>query len=256
MTPRFNSHNQYDCQNKRSAVKMNTYIFDVDDTLYDQAQSFHKTVRKLLQVALSDEEIDQLYKASRKYSEILFDKSEAGEISQFEWQTGRIISACKDFNIPIDTEKAAIFHETYVAEQNNITLFPEVEELLNLLYRDGKQLGILTNGEEKYQAMKIDQLGLNRWIPAEQTFISGSIGHAKPKREVFEFIEQKMDLDQSKTVYIGDNFEKDIIGAKQAGWQAIWMNHRKKGLPADATYTPDYEVHSAKELLHLFSEIS
>jgi len=99
---------------------MDTIIFDVDDTLYDQAQSFHKTVRKLFQEPFSDEEIDQLYKASRKYSEILFDQSEAGEISQFEWQTGRIMAACRDFNIPIDTEKATIFHETYVIEQKNI----------------------------------------------------------------------------------------------------------------------------------------
>ncbi|MCL7749938.1 HAD family hydrolase [Halalkalibacter alkaliphilus] len=231
---------------------MDTIIFDVDDTLYDQAQSFYKTVRKLFQEPFSDEEIDQLYKASRKYSEILFDQSEAGEISQFEWQTGRIMAACKDFNIPIDTEKATVFHEMYVTEQKNITLFPEVEELLNVLYKEGKQLGILTNGEEKHQAMKIKQLNLSRWIPAEMTFISGTIGHAKPKREVFDFIEQKMDLDQTKTVYIGDNFEKDIIGAKQAGWQAIWMNHRKKDLPTHATYKPDKEVHSAKELLGLF----
>lgn len=231
---------------------MDTIIFDVDDTLYDQAQSFHKTVRKLFQEPLSNEEIDQLYKASRKYSEILFDQSEAGEISQFEWQTGRIIAACKDFNIPIDTEKAAIFHETYVAEQNYIALFPEVEELLNALYKEGKQLGILTNGEEKHQAMKIKQLGLSQWIPAEKTFISGTIGHAKPKREVFNFIEEKMGLDQTKTVYIGDNYEKDIIGAKQAGWQAVWMNHRRKGLPSNATYKPDKEVNSAKELLDLF----
>lgn len=231
---------------------MDTIIFDVDDTLYDQAQSFHKTVRKLFQEQLSNEEIDQLYKASRKYSEILFDQSEAGEISKFEWQTGRIIASCKDFNIPIDTEKAAIFHDMYVAEQKNITLFPEVEVLLNELFKEGKQLGILTNGVEKHQAMKIKQLGLSHWIPAEKTFISGTIGHAKPKREVFDFIEEKMDLDQTKTVYIGDNFEKDIIGAKQAGWQAVWMNHRKRDLPANATYKPDKEVHSAKELLDLF----
>ncbi|MFC4321347.1 HAD family hydrolase [Litchfieldia salsa] len=231
---------------------MDTIIFDVDDTLYDQAQSFHKTVRKLFQEPFSDEEIDQLYKASRKYSEILFDQSEAGEISQFEWQTGRIMSAFKDINIIINAEKAITFHETYVTEQKNITLFPEVEELLNVLYKDGKQLGILTNGEEKHQVMKIKQLSLSRWIPAEMTFISGAIGHAKPKREVFDFIEQKMDLDQIKTVYIGDNFEKDIFGAKQAGWQAIWMNHRKKDLPTNAIYKPDKEVHSAKELLELF----
>jgi putative hydrolase of the HAD superfamily len=235
-------------------MRVDTIIFDVDDTLYDQAQSFHKTVRRLFQEPFSDEEIDQLYKASRKYSEILFDRSEAGEISQFEWQTGRIMAACKDFNIPIDTEKATIFHETYVIEQNNITLFPEVEELLNILYKEGKQLGILTNGEEQHQAMKIKQLRLSRWIPAERTFISGTIGHAKPKREVFDFIEQKLDLDQTKTVYIGDHFEKDIIGAKQAGWHAIWMNHRKKDLPTNATFKPDKEVHSAKELLELFTK--
>ncbi|MBM4765474.1 HAD family hydrolase [Bacillus sp. B15-48] len=231
---------------------MDTIIFDVDDTLYDQAHSFHKTVRMLFQEPLSDEGIDELYKASRKYSEILFDQSEAGEISLFEWQTGRIIAACKDFNIPIDTEKATIFHETYAAEQKNISLFPEVEELLNVLTKEGKQLGILTNGEEKHQAMKIKQLGLSRWVSEEKIFISGTIGHAKPKREVFDFIEEKMNLDQSKTVYIGDNFEKDIIGAKQAGWQAVWMNHRKKDLPANAIYRPDQEVHSAKELLDLF----
>ncbi|WP_138419610.1 HAD family hydrolase [Aquibacillus sediminis] len=232
---------------------MDTIIFDVDDTLYDQAQSFHKTVRKLFQEPLSDEDIDQLYKANRKYSEILFDQSEAGEISQFEWQTGRIIAACKDFNLPIDQEKAATFHETYVAEQQNIALFPEVEELLNKLYQEGKQLGILTNGEEKHQAMKIKQLGLSRWIPAEKTFISGTIGHAKPKREVFDFIEKKMNIDPPQTVYVGDNFEKDIVGAKQAGWQAVWMNHRKKEIPVDSAYNPDNEVHSAKELLDLFS---
>ncbi|MCC3359596.1 HAD family hydrolase [Bacillus sp. REN16] len=235
---------------------METIIFDVDDTLYDQAQSFHKTVRKLFEAPFSDEQIDQLYKASRRYSEILFDQSEAGEISQFEWQTGRIMAACKDFNIPIDTEKATIFHETYVTEQKNITLFPEVEELLNDLYNEGKQLGILTNGEEKHQLMKIKQLGLSRWIPTEMTFISGAIGHAKPKREVFDFIKQKLALDQTKTVYIGDNFEKDIIGAKQAGWQAIWMNHRKKDLPTYATFKPDKEVHSAKELLELFAKMA
>ncbi|MDQ0233319.1 HAD family hydrolase [Metabacillus malikii] len=232
---------------------MDTIIFDVDDTLYDQAQSFHKTVRKLFQEPFSDEEIDQLYKASRKHSEILFDQSEAGDITQFEWQTGRIIAACNDLNIPIDIEKATIFHETYVTEQNNITLFPEVEQLLHILYKEEKRLGILTNGEEKHQAMKIKQLGLSRWIPEEMTFISGTIGHAKPKREVFDYIEQKLDLDQAKTVYIGDNFEKDIIGAKQAGWQAIWMNHRKKAIPEHATYKPDKEVHSAQDLLELFT---
>lgn len=231
---------------------MDTIIFDVDDTLYDQALSFHNTFRTLFEGTFTYEEIDQIYKVSRKYSEILFDQSEAGEITQFEWQTGRIIAACNDFDIPIDMKKAADFHEAYVAEQQNITLFPEVEELLDVLYKEGQQLAILTNGEEQHQTRKINQLKLSKWIPVENTFISGTLGHAKPKREIFEIIEEKLQLDKSKTVYIGDSFEKDIVGAKQVGWQAIWMNHRKRELSTDARFKPDQEVFNAKELLRLF----
>ncbi|WP_117157339.1 HAD family hydrolase [Paraliobacillus quinghaiensis] len=228
---------------------MDTIIFDVDDTLYDQALSFHKTFRKMFDIEMTEEELDKLYRTSRKYSEILFDQSEAGEISESEWQTGRITKACEDFDIPIDAEKALTFHEVYVAEQQNITLFEEVEELLDTLHQQGKQLAILTNGEEKHQSKKIKQLGLSRWIPVENIFISGSLGYAKPKREIFEIIEEKLDLDKTKTVYIGDSFEKDIIGAKQVGWKAIWMNHRKRSIPTNTNIKPDKEVYNAKELL-------
>ena len=231
---------------------MKTIIFDVDDTLYDQARSFHQTFRTMFEGRFTDKEIDQIYRVSRKYSEILFDQSEAGEITQFEWQTGRIISACNEFNIPIDIEKAVLFHDLYVEEQQKIILFDEVEELLEALYKEGKQLAILTNGEEKHQAKKIEQLNLTRWIPAENIFISGTHGHAKPKREIFEIMEEKLGLDKTKTVYIGDSFEKDIVGAKQVGWQAIWMNHRRRSLPENVTFKPDQEVYSAKELLDVF----
>lgn len=231
---------------------METIIFDVDDTLYDQARSFHKTFRKMFEGPFTDEEIDQIYRVSRMYSEILFDQSEAGEITQFEWQTGRIIAACNEFNIPIDTEKAVSFHHLYVDEQQKITLFEEVEELLESLYKEGKQLAILTNGEEKHQSKKIEQLELTRWIPAENIFISGTHGYAKPKREIFEIMEEKLGLDKTKTVYIGDSFEKDVVGAKQVGWQAIWMNHRKRALPENTAFKPDQEVYSAKELLDVF----
>ncbi|WP_186579922.1 HAD family hydrolase [Aquibacillus kalidii] len=232
---------------------MNTIIFDVDDTLYDQAKSFHITFIKMFGDILNNVEIDKLYKASRKHSEVLFDQSEKGEITQLEWQTGRIIAACQDFGIPVDFDKALEFHKTYVIEQQNITLFSEVEGLLDKLHTKGKQLAILTNGEEKHQAMKIKQLNLSKWFPEENIFISGTYGHAKPKREIFDIVEQRLELDPTETVYIGDNYEKDIVGAKQAGWKAIWMNHRKRKLPVESPIKPDKEVHSPEELVELFS---
>ncbi|MBM7570028.1 HAD family hydrolase [Aquibacillus albus] len=233
---------------------MDTIIFDVDDTLYDQALSFKNTFKKMFQESFSDEELDQLYLASRKHSDALFDKSEAGEISILDMQVHRITAACEEFGIPINYQKAVDFQEAYVAEQKKITLFDEVEELLEALYQENKQLAVLTNGEEKHQSMKIQQLGLARWIPEEHMFISGAIGHAKPKQEAFHIIEEKLQLNKKKTVYIGDSFDNDIVGAKQVGWHAIWMNHRNRNMP-ESPFKPDKIVYNAKELLDEFRAI-
>lgn len=232
-----------------------TIIFDVDDTLYDQALSFHKTFQKMVAQDFSYHEMDQIYKVSRKYSEILFDKSEKGEISKFEWQTGRILHAFNDFNIPIDRDKAALIHEEYMKAQGEIVLFPEIKKLLDMLKDRDCQLAILTNGEEKHQTMKMDQLQLTNWIAVENIFISGSYRYAKPKSEIFHIVEEKLACNPENTVYIGDSFEKDIIGAKQVGWKAIWMNHRRRNIPEQSPYLPDEEFYHAKELLDYFQMI-
>lgn len=241
--------------NHKETTLFRTIIFDVDDTLYDQALSFHKTFRKIVSKDFSYHKIDQIYTVSRKYSEILFDKSEKGEISAFEWQTGRIIQAFHDFNIPINTDEAAIFHDEYTKAQGEIVLFPEIKELLDFLKSRGYQLAVLTNGEEKHQTMKIDQLQLTNWIAPENLFISGKYQYAKPKSEIFRIVEGKLACHPENTVYIGDSFEKDIIGAKQVGWKAIWMNHRRRNIPDRIPFLPDEEFYSAKELLEYFQRI-
>ena len=235
---------------EEGTVMIDTIIFDVDDTLYDQALSFKNTVKKKFQTTLSEAELDRMYIISRKTSDALFDQSEAGEISILEMHIRRVTSACEAFDIPITRQKAIEFQAAYVEEQKKIRLFDEVRDLLDHLKQENKQLGVLTNGEKNHQAMKIEQLNLKNWIPEENIFISGAIGHAKPKREVFDIIEAKLNLDKSTTVYIGDSFDNDIVGAKNAGWQALWMNHRKRELP-ESSVKPDVEVHSAKELLHV-----
>ncbi|GAA0295597.1 putative hydrolase of the HAD superfamily [Gracilibacillus halotolerans] len=230
---------------------MQTIIFDVDDTLYDQSLSFYRTVRHLISNELSDEQIAAIFKASRKHSEYLFDLSEAGKITRKEWQIGRMKRALEDFNIKITEEEAENFHNHYVKEQSNIELFPEIKELLQELKLAGYPLGILTNGEKNHQQMKIDQLQLHHWVRHDHTFISGAYGYAKPMKEIFEIVEHQLHLSSDQITYIGDSYEKDIIGAKSVGWKAIWMNHRKKAKPKGINLSPDNEVHSAKQLYEL-----
>lgn len=228
---------------------MDTIIFDVDDTVYDQLKPFKNAFASNFK-HLSNVPINKLFISSRKHSDSLFDKSEAGTVSLLELHTYRIKAACKEFDIEINENEAITFQRTYEEEQNKITLFPEIERLLELLNKRGKQLGILTNGPHQHQLMKINQLGLTRWIPKENIFISEAIGCAKPTSLAFETVEKKLLLNKKYTVYIGDSFDNDVIGAKQAGWNSIWMNHRKRDSP-QSTIQPDKYIYTQKELLDL-----
>ncbi|GGM27742.1 hydrolase [Paraliobacillus quinghaiensis] len=229
---------------------MQTVIFDVDDTLYDQTSPFKKAVQEQFTQSFTEKELTDLYIASRKH-DLLFQKNCTGELSIVELQTYRITEACREFGITLSYQEAINFQDAYLAEQQKITLYEEVEELLNILYQQNIQLAVLTNGEKDHQSMKIKQLDLVRWIPEEHFFISGALGHAKPAQEVFTIIENKLQIDRTNTIYIGDFFEHDVVGAKQAGWQSIWMNHRHRQVPTTSV-KPDKVVYSAKELLEIF----
>lgn len=231
---------------------MDTIIFDVDDTLYDQLTPFKNAFENSFK-QFQDVPMEKLYVSSRKHSESLFHKSEAGEIPLIELHTYRIMAACQDFGLTIGYEEAVVFQKIYEQEQKRITLHPEIKTLLEHLTRRKKKLGILTNGPYLHQLKKIEQLGLSNWIPEDNIFISENIGIAKPDPKAFIIMEERLNLVKETTVYIGDSFENDVVGAKQVGWNCIWMNHRRKGVP-DTLFTPDKVIYEPAELLEFIGE--
>lgn len=72
-----------------------------------------------------------------------------------------------------------------------------------------------------WRALK--RAGLDKYIQA--VFTSQVLGNAqKPEPLFFRQIESVMDLASCQLVMIGDDYARDILGAKSAGWRAIWYN--------------------------------
>ncbi|MCB5936680.1 HAD family hydrolase [Caldibacillus thermoamylovorans] len=228
---------------------MNCVIFDLDDTLYDQLQPFKTAFEKVFP-EVTDIPIEQIYNVSRKYSDQLFQSVEKGVITFPELQVQRMIHAFHNFEQKISVEQAREFQSSYQFEQGRITLYPQVRQLLNQLKVRRIQLAILTNGPLEHQKKKIEQLNLLTWIPTSRIFISGRIGFAKPNIKAFQYVEKKMNLTE-QPIYIGDSYTNDVVGAKKAGWQAIWVNHRKKTLD-NIDVRPDLIVRNHDELLNYF----
>jgi FMN phosphatase YigB (HAD superfamily) len=77
---------------------------------------------------------------------------------------------------------------------------------------------------------------------------SSEYGAIKPAKKLFEKTANHFDLPYKELVYIGNNYKRDIVGAKSTGMNAILVNN---GPASDITgeMKPDYVINSIEELI-------
>ena len=228
---------------------MKAILFDVDDTLYDQVVPFTLAYKKIFQNRFMVA-IEELYKSSRKYSDEVFLATQKGEMSMEEMYIYRLEKAFAQFGIKITKEEALAMQEEYARNQKKLKLEEEMEQALILCKKQEVKVGIITNGPEAHQWNKIKSLGIEKYIPRDYIFVSGEIKVAKPDIAIFEYAEKKMGFRKEEGYYIGDSYDNDIVGAKNAGWKSIWINRRKHKTIKNEI-KPDYYVESGADLLEL-----
>ncbi|MCI8382876.1 MAG: HAD family hydrolase [Lachnospiraceae bacterium] len=229
---------------------MKAFIFDVDDTLYDQVQPFQNAYIKLF--GKTNKDIDKIFVSSRKHSDEVFEASENGLMTMEEMYIYRIREALKEFGILISDERALEFQRYYQEFQADIVMTEKMKKLLSDLGHCVK-MGVITNGPAQHQWDKVQALGLTKWIPRQNILVSGEAGAAKPDRKIFDLAVCKMGLDRTEAYYIGDSPANDIVGAANAGWRTIWFNRRNKKA---FSIKPDYTVCSEQELCNLIMKLA
>ena len=157
----------------------------------------------------------------------------------------RIQAALKEYYLEIDEAHALAFQTKYYVYQQDITTSNAIKDILDLLKDNHIGIGIITNGPACHQMEKLRRLKSN-WVALEDIYISSVVGYSKPDPQIFNLITDK------DCIYVGDSYENDVIGAKNANWKCIWLN--KKGLKA-MDIKPDYEVNDEEALLNLISKI-
>jgi putative hydrolase of the HAD superfamily len=96
--------------------------------------------------------------------------------------------------------------------------------------------GILTNGHGPTQRQKADAHGLVDLV--DTVVVSNEVGARKPASELFEHAARELpaDGDADAHVYVGDTYDEDVVGAREAGWQAVYVGenpqHRREAAVA------------------------
>ena len=131
-------------------------LFDVDDTLYDQTVPFKEAYREYFG---ADPAVpaDVIYPVTRKYSDQVYSRAMAGQITMEDMYIYRVQKAFEEFGISITDAQALEFQTIYADRQRHIHMSEQMEAILD--YCKGKvELGIITNGPSKHQWNKVKSL--------------------------------------------------------------------------------------------------
>ena len=233
-------------------MSIKAIFFDLDDTLHDHLKPFSDAFKGIFPAYYRTISIETVYKKFRDASDFLWEIYSRNEIDLAELRKQRIIHALKNFEISISNEQAQQFQKRYESQLNHLELFQEVPELLTLLSNKGYLLGIITNGPTEHQLKKIEILGLEKYIPRDLIFISDEVGAAKPNPEIFNVAANTIAFSPRELLYVGDSWTNDVTGPSNAGWQAIWFNHRKRQ-PVTTDYKPLGEVKCLLDILSVLN---
>ena len=94
----------------------------------------------------------------------------------------------------------------------------DVRRALPSLREAGYIMGVISNRNKPFQAM-LEAHGLSEFFP--YSLAAGEVDIYKPEPGIFKHALQQLKVKASETVYVGDNYYADILGARRAGIEPV-----------------------------------
>ncbi len=102
-------------------------------------------------------------------------------------------------------------------------------ELMNYLRQNGYRMHMCSNGFHEVQYKKLEACGLKEYF--DTIVLSEDAGVNKPSPLYFDYALKVSGARRETTMMIGDNLQSDILGALNAGLDALLFNRWQ--IPSD-----------------------
>ncbi len=91
------------------------------------------------------------------------------------------------------------------------------------------RLSILSNWDKRLRIV-VSDFGYENLF--EHLFISSEIGFEKPHAGIFKHAAKRLELEPSRMLHVGDSLKEDLIGARNAGFQAALLSQENVEVPS------------------------
>ena len=115
--------------------------------------------------------------------------------------------------------------EVFLTARNRVELYDDVRPALMRL-RSRYRLYALSNGNAD-----LGRCGIADLFAGHIT--ARAAGFAKPDARIFARLADAAGVDAAQVLHIGDDPQADVVGARQAGMQAVWLNRTLRAWPGE-----------------------
>lgn len=119
-----------------------------------------------------------------------------------------------------DPALAAQGFEIFITMRQQVDLYPEVESALEALAARYPLIAV-SNGNANVLQMPVGRF-FSANLPAREAGVS------KPHARIFNLAAERLGLTNCAVLHVGDDAELDVVGAQQAGMQAVWLNREQQ----------------------------
>ena len=212
-------------------------FFDLDHTLWDFETNSKQALRQIFEEQkLNERGISSYEKFHSTYLPIndrYWARYHNQIVSKEKLRLGRFLDTLKEFGIN-DGGLAETMAQSYIDISPKMTaLFADAVDVLKYLQKK-YTLHLITNGFAEVQWIKIENSGLKPFF--EHIIISEEVGTQKPAKEIFAIAMERAKTNSAESIMIGDNYNTDIVGARNAGMDQIFFNPKKNRKREQVTF--------------------
>ncbi|HEY9221221.1 MAG TPA: YjjG family noncanonical pyrimidine nucleotidase [Lutibacter sp.] len=197
-------------------------FFDLDHTLWDfetNSDIAFETIFKKHEVKVNLQKFLNYYRGINEHYWKLYREE---KVTKEEMRLGRLKDTFVKINEKVDMQLLENLSVDYIKVlPNHNQLFEGTHEILEHLFVNYK-LHIITNGFNEVQYKKIENSGIAKYF--DKIITSEDAGVKKPNPIIFEYALEITKAVSAESIMIGDNWEADIMGAKDAGFDVIFCN--------------------------------
>lgn len=157
----------------------------------------------------------------------------------------------KQFNVDRLSWKD-LFHDFEMHFYRYVFPFYDTPYTLQKLKKAGYKTGIIANGKSSIKHYRVYALGIEDYVNHLST--SEAVGFRKPHPRIYEDIIEKLNVDPSEVVYVGDDALNDVAPARAMGMVSVWYRHKQGESDLEPLASEmDYEISTLEEILDILN---